>query len=130
MRSIELAVENPAERGEMRVFNQFTEEFSVRQLAEPVLDAARKLGIEARMESIENPRVEKYDHYYNAKHTGLLELVLKPHLLGDSLLGSLLNIALAYRDRIDPEVVMPTVNWRAGKARRPVRKAPVQTSAL
>ena len=130
VRCIELAVENPAERGEMRVFNQFTEEFSVRQLAELVVDAANKLGIEATMENIENPRVEKYDHYYNAKHTGLLDLGLEPHLLGDSLLDSLLNIALEYRDRIDPEVVMPTVDWRKGKARQRVHKAPVQPSAL
>jgi UDP-sulfoquinovose synthase len=130
VRCVELAVEHPAERGEMRVFNQFTEEFSVRQLAELVLDAANKLGIEARMESIENPRVEKYDHYYNAKHTGLLDLGLEPHLLGNSLLDSLLNIALEYRDRVDPEVVMPTVDWRKGKARQRVHKAPVQPSAL
>jgi UDP-sulfoquinovose synthase len=82
------------------------------------------------MENIENPRVEKYDHYYNAKHTGLLDLGLEPHLLGDSLLDSLLNIALEYRDRIDPEVVMPTVDWRRGKARQRVHKAPVQPSAL
>src|ERR687886_435107 len=108
VRCVELAVDNPAERGEMRVFNQFTEEFSVRQLAELVVDAANKLGIEARMENIENPRVEKYDHYYNAKHTGLLDLGLEPHLLGDSLLDSLLNIALEYRDRVDPDVVMPS----------------------
>ncbi|MEJ7814003.1 MAG: NAD-dependent epimerase/dehydratase family protein, partial [Rubrobacter sp.] len=130
VRCVELAVDNPAERGEMRVFNQFTEEFSVRQIAELVVDAANKLGIEARMESIENPRVEKYDHYYNAKHTGLLDLGLVPHLLGDSLLDSLLNIALEYRNRIDPEVVMPTIDWRKGKVRQRVHKAPVQPSAL
>src|ERR671910_3419767 len=63
VRCIELAVENPAERGEMRVFNQFTEEFSVRELAEMVVESASKLGVSARIENIENPRVEKYDHY-------------------------------------------------------------------
>jgi UDP-sulfoquinovose synthase len=114
----------------MRVFNQFTEEYSVKELAEMVVDAANKLGIEARMESIENPRVEKYDHYYNAKHTGLLDLGLEPHYLGDSLLDSLLNIAIEYRERIDPEVVMPSVNWRTGKAKQRVHKAPAQPSAL
>ncbi|HEY0127848.1 MAG TPA: NAD-dependent epimerase/dehydratase family protein, partial [Rubrobacteraceae bacterium] len=130
VRCIELAIENPAERGEMRVFNQFTEEYSVKELAEMVVDAANKLGIEARMESIENPRVEKYDHYYSAKHTGLLDLGLEPHYLGDSLLDSLLNIAIEYRERIDPEVVMPSVNWRTGKAKQRVHKAPAQPSAL
>jgi UDP-sulfoquinovose synthase len=129
VRCIELAVENPAERGEFRVFNQFTEEFSVGQLAEMVVDAAGKLGIEARVERIPNPRVEKEEHYYNAKRTKLLDLGLQPHYLGDSLLDSLLNIALEYRDRIDPDVVMPSVDWREGRAKQRIHKAPAQPSA-
>src|SRR5919199_1297063 len=84
------------------------------------VELADKLGVEARVENIENPRVEKYDHYYNAKHTGLLDLGLQPHYLGDSLLDSLMNIAIEYRDRIDPDVVMPTVNWRTGRAKQRV----------
>jgi UDP-sulfoquinovose synthase len=130
VRCIELAVENPAERGEMRVFNQFTEEFSVRELAEMVVESASKLGVSARIENIENPRVEKYDHYYNASHTGLLDLGLEPHFLGDSLLDSLMNIAIEYRDRIDPDVVMPSVNWRTGKAKQRINKAPAEPSTL
>lgn len=130
VRCIELAVENPAERGEMRVFNQFTEEFSVRQLAELVIDAAGKLGLEARLENIENPRVEKYDHYYNAAHTKLLDLGLEPHYLGDALLDSVLNIAMQYGDRIDRDVVMPSVDWRTGKAKQRIHKAPAEPSTL
>ncbi|MDF2704339.1 MAG: UDP-sulfoquinovose synthase [Rubrobacteraceae bacterium] len=130
VRCIELAVENPAERGEFRVFNQFTEEFSVRQLADLVIDAAGKLGVEARLEEIENPRVEKYDHYYNAAHTKLLDLGLEPHYLGDGLLDSLMNIAIQYGDRIDRDVVMPSVDWRTGKARQRIHKAPAEPSTL
>ena len=130
VRCIELAVETPAERGEMRVFNQFTEEFSVRELAEMVVESASKLGISARIENIENPRVEKYDHYYNATHTGLLDLGLEPHYLGDSLLDSLLNIAIEYRDRVDTDHVMPSVDWRTGRSKERVTKAPAEPSAL
>jgi UDP-sulfoquinovose synthase len=130
VRCIELAVENPAERGEFRVFNQFTEEFSVRQLADLVIDAAGKLGVEARLEEIENPRVEKYDHYYNAAHTKLLDLGLEPHYLGDGLLDSLMNIAIQYGDRIDRDVVMPSVDWRTGKAKQRIHKAPAEPSTL
>ena len=130
VRCIELAVENPAERGEFRVFNQFTEEFSVRQLADLVIDAAGKLGVEARLEEIENPRVEKYDHYYNAAHTKLLDLGLEPHYLGDGLLDSLMNIAIQYGDRIDRDVVMPSVDWRTGKVRQRIHKAPAEPSTL
>jgi UDP-sulfoquinovose synthase len=126
VRCIELAVENPAERGEMRIFNQFTEEFSVRQLAELVVQAAGKMGIEARIENIENPRVEKYDHYYNAAHTKLIDLGLQPHYLGEGLLDSVLNMAVRYSDRIDPDVMMPSVSWRTGKA----RKAPAEPTPL
>ena len=130
VRCVELAVDNPAERGEMRVFNQFTEEFSVRELAEMVVESASKLGISARIENIENPRVEKYDHYYNATHTGLLDLGLEPHYLGDSLLDSLLNIAIEYRDRVDTGHVMPSVDWRTGRSKERVTKAPAEPSAL
>ncbi len=130
VRCIELAVENPAERGEFRVFNQFTEQFSVGQLAEMVVDAAGKLGLEARIESLPNPRVEKEEHYYNAKHTGLLDLGLEPHYLGDSLLDSLLNIAVEYRDRVDTDHVMPSVDWRTGRSKERITKAPAEPSTL
>jgi UDP-sulfoquinovose synthase len=93
VRCVELAILNPPEYGEFRVFNQFTEEFSVAHLAEMVVDAAGKLGIEASIEHVSNPRVELEEHYYNAKHTKLLDLGLEPHYLSDGLLESLLNIA-------------------------------------
>jgi UDP-sulfoquinovose synthase len=130
VRCIELACENPAERGEFRVFNQFTEEFSVSQLAEMVAEAAGKVGLEVRIENVANPRVEKEEHYYRAKHTKLLDLGLQPHYLGESLLDSLLNIALEYRDRVDVEQIMPRVDWREGRSKQRVMKAPAQPSAL
>ncbi len=115
VRCIELAIENPAERGEFRVFNQFTEKFSVRQLAGMVSDAAAKLGVETRIEKQPNPRVESEEHYYNAKHTRLLDLGLEPHYLSDALLDSLLNIAVKHRGRADLDAVNPRVDWRTGR---------------
>jgi UDP-sulfoquinovose synthase len=56
--------------------------------------------------------VEAEEHYYNARHSKLIELGLKPHLLSDSLLDSLMNIALRYHDRIDTSKMLPQVNWR------------------
>ena len=126
VRCIEIALLNPAGRGEFRVFNQFTEQFSVLQLAAMVQAAGRELGLEVRVEHIPDPRVEAEEHYYNAKHSKLIELGLKPHLLSDSLLDSLMNIALRYRDRIDASRMMPQVNWRkARNARRPGASAEV-----
>jgi UDP-sulfoquinovose synthase len=123
VRCIELACLNPAAAGEMRVFNQFTEQFSVRQLAELVLKAALELGITAQIKPLPNPRVEAQEHYYNARHTALLELGLEPHLLGESLLDSLVNIAIEHRDRVDLDLIMPRVDWR--RAQNPLRPAAV-----
>jgi UDP-sulfoquinovose synthase len=112
VRCIELACLYPAERGEFRVFNQFTEQFSIQQLADLVVDASAKLGIEAAVKPIDNPRVEAEEHYYNARHTALLDLGLEPHFLSESLLDSLVNIALEFRDNVDMGLIDPRVDWR------------------
>ena len=112
VRCIELACGTPASRGEFRVFNQFTEQFSIMDLAHMVQTAAAKLGITVRIDHLPDPRVEAEEHYYNARHTKLSELGLKPHPLSESLLDSLMNIALQYRDRIDASQLLPRVNWR------------------
>lgn len=109
---VELAIANPAQRGEFRVFNQFTEQFSVRDLTALVTKAGEKLGLKVETISVPNPRVEAEEHYYNAKHTKLIELGLKPHFLSDSLLDSLLNFAVQYRDLVDTKQIMPSVSWK------------------
>ncbi|KAK9135742.1 hypothetical protein Syun_015072 [Stephania yunnanensis] len=109
---MELAIANPAKPGEFRVFNQFTEQFSVRDLAALVSKAGEKLGIDVKTITVPNPRIEKEEHYYNAKCTKLIELGLQPHYLSDSLIDSLLNFAVAYKDRIDMKQIMPSVSWK------------------
>jgi UDP-sulfoquinovose synthase len=112
VRCIEIACLNPAAKGEFRVFNQFTEQFSVLELARMVAAAGKKLRLKVEVHHLPDPRVEAEEHYYNAKHSKLIQLGLQPHLLSDSLLDSLMNIALRYRERVDPSVMMPKVNWR------------------
>ena len=112
VRCVELACLNPAARGECRVYNQFTEQFSVLDIALKVREAGKDLGIKVEIDHIPDPRVEAEQHYYNAKHSKLLDLGLQPHYLSDSLLDSLMNIALKYRDRVDPTIMLPQVNWR------------------
>ena len=113
VRCIELAIANPAETGKMRVFNQFTELFSILDLALMVQKAGQTLGIKVEVQNIENPRVELEEHYFNAKNTNLLDLGLQPHFLSDALLDSLLNFAIRYRDRIDEKQILPKVKWRS-----------------
>jgi len=121
VRCIELACLNPAARGECRVFNQFTEQFSVMDIAVKVREAGKDLGMKVEIDHIPDPRVESELHYYNAKHSKLLDLGLQPHYLSESLLDSLMNIALRYRDRIDPTIILPQVNWREPRNNRRLR---------
>jgi UDP-sulfoquinovose synthase len=121
VRCVEIACLNPAAQGECRVFNQFTEQFSVLDLARLVQTAGEKLGLAVEVDHLPDPRVEAEQHYYNAKHSKLIELGLEPHLLSDSLLDSLMNVALKYRDRIDPAVMLPQINWRQPRNERRVQ---------
>ncbi|MEM1278979.1 MAG: NAD-dependent epimerase/dehydratase family protein [Cyanobacteria bacterium P01_H01_bin.152] len=111
VRCIEIAVSNPANPGEFRVFNQFTEMFSVNDLAKQVQQAGSTLGVKVEVQNLENPRVEAEEHYFNAKNTSLLDLGLQPHYLSDSLLDSLLNFATKYKGRVDQSQILPKVKW-------------------
>ena len=121
VRCVELALGNPSEKGqfshpaqpgEFRVFNQFTEQFSVGDLALKVKKAGVALGLDVEIHHLDNPRVEKEEHYFNAKNTKLIDLGLQPHYLSDSLLDSLLNFAIKYKDRVEGKQILPKVSWR------------------
>jgi UDP-sulfoquinovose synthase len=130
VRCIEIALMNPADSGEFRVFNQFTEQFSVLDLARMVQTAGKKLGLTVKVDHLSDPRVEAEEHYYNAQHSKLIELGLQPHLLSDSLLDSLMNVALKYRERIDPAVMLPQINWRQAHNERRVQSGRESASLI
>jgi UDP-sulfoquinovose synthase len=106
---IRIASESPADAGEFRVFNQFTEQMSVRQIADTV---ASEYPGECTIEEIDNPRVEAENHYYNAKHTALVDLGLKPTLLSTTLIDQLFDVVERHQDRVDLGAIMPSVRWR------------------
>ena len=112
VRCLELAIANPAQSGEFRVFNQFTELFSVGDLALMVKKAGSVLGLNVEINNLDNPRIELEEHYFNAKNTKLLDLGLQPHYLSDSLLDSLLNFATKYKNRVDMNHILPKVTWK------------------
>jgi UDP-sulfoquinovose synthase len=112
VRCIELALETPAQPGEFRVFNQFTELFSIGDLANMVQKAGSAMGMKVDVQNFDNPRIEKEEHYFNAKNTNLLDLGLQPHYLSDSLLDSLLNFAMKYKHRVDNAEILPKVTWK------------------
>ncbi|MBS1878986.1 MAG: NAD-dependent epimerase/dehydratase family protein [Actinobacteria bacterium] len=118
---VELAVANPAEAGEFRVFNQFTEQFSVLELAELVKAAAAHLGYEVTIDHVDNPRVEKEEHYYNAVNTSLLDLGLEPNYLGEELVESLLGIIERHKGNAIEGSIDPRTRWNP--ARSPAAQA-------
>jgi UDP-sulfoquinovose synthase len=125
VRCIQIAIDNPAQKGEFRVFNQFTEQWSVNQLAEIVSREGAKLGLKVVTQSVPNPRVEAEEHYYNAKCSKLQDLGLVPHLLGDSMIDSLLEFAVEYKDRCKLELIKPAVDWRKAGVKDAIKTAAV-----
>ncbi len=114
LRCVELAILNPADEGEMRVYNQFTEQFTVLELAEKVAAAAEEIGWDAIIENVPNPRFELEEHYYNAKHTKLLDLGLQPHYLSDTLIDTLLQTVRDHTDRVNRRLIYPQHSWQKG----------------
>jgi UDP-sulfoquinovose synthase len=119
LQCVELAVANPADLGEFRVFNQFTEQFSVAELAELVRRSAAELGFEVEIRNFPNPRIEAERHYYNATNTKLIDLGLEPHLLGQELVRSMLRIIEGHKDRVIERAILPNTRWRPGELELP-----------
>jgi UDP-sulfoquinovose synthase len=92
------------------VFNQFTESFSVAEMADLVVS---EFAGKAVIDHTADPRVEKEDHYYRAAHTKLLDLGLVPHLLTSSVIQSILAVADKYKENVDTAAIRPTVEWRS-----------------
>lgn len=112
LQCIRLASENPAGEGELKIFNQFTETFSVNELAEKVHAVGTSMGLGVEMKSIPNPRKEMEDHYYNPIHSGLTDLGLKPHYMTDDVVSSMLERVIAVKERIVTDRIMPRVKWK------------------
>ncbi len=114
LQCVELTALNPPAPGRMRVFNQWVESFSVAELAQHVKTAAASLGIDVTIAHYRNPRVEAEEHYYNPDHNELYHLGLKPHLLSDTLVESVIRRVVQYKDRIIPHSIVPRIYWQRG----------------
>ncbi len=114
LQCVELTALNPPQPGRMRVFNQWVEHFSVRDLALHVRTAARQVGLDVKIAHYINPRVEAEEHYYNPDHNELYSLGLKPHLLDDTLVEQVLKRIIQYKDRIIQHSIIPRIYWQRG----------------
>jgi UDP-sulfoquinovose synthase len=116
VRCIEIALENPARDGEYRVFNQFTEMFSVEELAERVARVARQNGMSCEIAHLTNPRAEREAHYYNCVNTNLRSLGLEPTPLSDETIAGLIDLARDHGNRVDLRLIPPRIEWRPSVA--------------
>jgi UDP-sulfoquinovose synthase len=111
LQCVRLSIENPAKAGELRIFNQFVETFSVNELADRVKKTARDFSLNVTVKQIENPRKEAEEHYYNPAHTGLLELGLQPHYLTDEVISNMIKCVMRYKATINEDIIFKGVKW-------------------
>lgn len=110
---VRLSIENPAKAGELRIFNQFVETFSVNDLADKVKRAARNFSLNVTIKQIENPRIEEEEHYYNPAHTGLLEIGLQPHYLTDEVISNMIECVMQYKNSINEDIIFKGIKWNS-----------------
>ena len=108
---VRLSLQSPADKGELRIFNQFTETFSVNELADKVKVAGDKLDLGVKIQHVENPRIEAEAHYYNPKHTALLELGLEPNYLSEDVLIQMMAFAIKHKEKINHDSIYRKVKW-------------------
>lgn len=113
MQCLAIAINNPPQEGQYRVFNQFEEVYSVTQLAEKVKRVGDEFGLNVKVSNIENPRKEMEDHYYNPDHRHLLDLGYKPTHDVEQEIRIMLKDLIKYRSRIEEkmEVLIPDIRW-------------------
>jgi UDP-sulfoquinovose synthase len=113
MQCLTLSLENPPSTGKYRVFNQFEEVFDVTDLARKVQRAGKELGLPVEVRNLENPRLEREEHYYNPDHQNLFNLGYKPTLNVDEEIVFLLKDLLKYRNRIEmmKSLFIPDIRW-------------------
>ena len=115
VRCIQIALENPPKRGDqVKVFNQVTETYRVRDLAELI---SKLTGVE--IANLPNPRVEAAENELNVDREKFQALGLNPTLLSEGLLEESRDIATKYRDRADTTKIIARSVWRQGMETAP-----------
>tara|TARA_B100001123_G_C15277619_1_gene1012822 strand:- start:590 stop:1744 length:1155 start_codon:yes stop_codon:yes gene_type:complete len=112
IKCINLAIKNQPRRGDLKIFNQFTEQFNVKDLANKISKSLKLLDIKTKIQKINNPRIEKEKHYYNAKNSGMKKLGLKPTLLTDKIIIEIAKYVISNKDKINKSIILPRSNWK------------------
>ena len=111
MKCVELAIKNPAKKAEFRVRNQFTEIFSVKELALLVQKSAKKIGLNVKIDYLKNPRVEMSKHFYKPTNKSFLKIGLKPKKISEDFLIAQIKKIQKNINNIDISSIKPTIKW-------------------
>jgi UDP-sulfoquinovose synthase len=111
LQCVHLALENPPQKGELRIYNQFVELLSVNDLAAMVQRVGDQLGLKVQIRPVGNPRKEAEEHYYNPVHQGLVELGLQPHYLTDDVLAEMIETVGRFKANIQEHKIVRRVKW-------------------
>jgi len=111
LQCVEKSLESPASPGELRIFNQIMETFSVNELADKIATVGRQRGHDIEIDHIDNPRKEAEEHYYNPVYQGLTDIGVKPHYLTDQVLAGMFETVERNRAHIRQEVIFKGVKW-------------------
>ena len=111
LQCVNKSIETPAKHGELRIFNQIMETFSVNELAEKTQRVGKKLGHDVQIDHLENPRKEAEEHYYNPAYQGLLDLGVKPHYLTDEMMEEMFRVVEKHKDGIRKDVIFRGIKW-------------------
>ena len=111
LQCVDKSVQTPAKSAELRIFNQIMETFSVFELAELTCKVGRKLGYDVKIKSIENPRKESEDHYYNPTYQGLIDIGVEPHFLTEEVMEGMFQVVEQHKENIRNDVIFRGVKW-------------------
>jgi UDP-sulfoquinovose synthase len=119
MQCLALAIENPADEGEYRVFNQFEEVYSVTELANKVSKVGKDAGLDVNIANYQNPRIEAQDHHYSPEHQNLLDLGYEPTTDMDAEIATMFEDLIPQKDRITEyrDALIPDIHWDGTKGR-------------
>lgn len=112
LQCLDLAIENTPKAGEYRVINQLTEWKSINDFADLVKKAGHLMGFDTVIDHIDNPRVEKEEHFYEVDHQTLKDYGLKPHLLTVDMICETMEYLAQFRENINTDYILPQVRWR------------------
>tara|TARA_Y100000310_G_C20389701_1_gene672159 strand:- start:449 stop:775 length:327 start_codon:yes stop_codon:yes gene_type:complete len=106
MQCVDIASQVPADSGEFKVRNQYTQSLSVRGIADRVIAA-----IGGSVEKLPNPRVEQEDHYYNPTNDSFIGDGLCPVFLTAGVIQGMATDITPFLGNVDREIIAPRTKW-------------------